>query len=151
MKSGKAYLRQKLVEFQLKIAELSHRLSEQADGSEKRRRDLYLGLFEILDAFENLEGTIEDREDQMDKPGRMLSKNIRAIHKKLVRLMTADDIVPMVFADDKARMDRCKIVETRSEPELAPETILEVFKNGYVDRSDDTVLRKAEVITVTDE
>lgn len=150
MKADKAYLRQKLIAFQLKIAELSHSLSEQQDRFEKKQKDHYLGLFEILDAFEILEETIESKEDQMDKPARMLCKNIRSIHKKLVRLIKVDHIVPMVFTDNSARMDHCKVIETRPEPELAPETILEVIKNGYINKSDGTVLRKAEVITVAD-
>lgn len=148
MKADKAYLRQKLIAFQLKIAELSHSLSEQQDRFEKKQKDHYLGLFEILDAFEILEETIESKEDQMDKPARMLCKNIRSIHKKLVRLIKVDHIVPMVFTDNSARMDHCKVIETRPEPELAPETILEVIKNGYINKLDGTVLRKAEVITV---
>lgn len=150
MKADKAYLRQKLIAFQLKIAELSHSLSEQQDRFEKKQKDHYLGLFEILDAFEILEETIESKEDQMDKPARMLCKNIRSIHKKLVRLIKVDHIVPMVFTDNSARMDHCKVIETRPEPELAPETILEVIKNGYINKLDGTVLRKAEVITVAD-
>ena len=72
MKADKAFLRQKLIEFQLKIAELTHSLSEQQVGFEKKQKDLFLGLFEILDAFENLEETIEAKKDQMDKPARML-------------------------------------------------------------------------------
>lgn len=150
MKADKAYLRQKLIAFQLKIAELSHSLSEQQDRFEKKQKDHYLGLFEILDAFEILEETIESKEDQMDKPARMLCKNIRSIHRKLVRLIKVDHIVPMVFTDNSARMDHCKVIETRPEPELAAETILEVIKNGYINKSDGTVLRKAEVITVAD-
>ncbi len=151
MKAHKSYLRQKLIEFQLKIAELSHSLSEQQDAFEKKQKDLYLGLFEILDAFENLEETIEAKKDQMDKSTRMLCKNIRSIHKKLVRLMKVDHIVPMVFADNRARMDHCKIVESRPEPELPAETVLKIIKTGYINPINGTVLRKAEVITVSNE
>lgn len=151
MKAEKAYVKQKLIEFQLKIAELGHRLSEQQDGFEKKQEDHYLGLFEILDAFEILEESIEDRKDQMDKPARMLCKNIRSIHRKLVRLMKVDDIVAMAFTDNNARMDHCIVVETRPDPELAAETIVKVVKNGYINKSDGTVLRKAEVITVSNE
>jgi len=53
----------------------------------------------------------------------------------------------MEFPENKARMDYCKIVDTRQEPELDNETIVSVVKNGYVNRQDGTVVRKAEVIT----
>ena len=62
--------------------------------------------------------------------------------------MKSGDIVKMEFPENKARMDYCKIVDTRQEPELDNETIVSVVKNGYVNRQDGTVVRKAEVITV---
>jgi len=151
MNENKAYLRQKFIEFQLKIAELNHDLSEQRKGFEKKQKDFYLGLFDILDAFENIEETIETKKDQMEKSVGMLMKNISTIHKKLVRLLKAHHIAPMVFDDNKARRDQCKIVDTRPEPGIADETILKIVKNGYIDASNGAILRKAEVITVVHE
>jgi hypothetical protein len=46
-----------------------------------------------LDASENIDDTIETQKDKFDKPARMLSKNIRAVHKKLIRLMKSGHIV----------------------------------------------------------
>ena len=77
--------------------------------------------------------------------------NTRSIHKKLVRLLKTDHIVPMEFAGNRARIDYCKVVETRPEPELADETILKVIKNGYINKLNGTVIRKADVITVSNE
>jgi len=148
MKSKKAFLKQKFIEFQLKIAELNRRLQETRDSFQQREENLMLELLTLLDAFENIEETIEAKQDGFDKSARMLSKNIRSIQKKLKRLLQAHDVVPMQFPDNMARIDRCKVLDTRFAPESKNEKILSVVKNGYIDKRDGKVLRKAEVITV---
>ena len=149
MKEKKDFLRKKLIEFQLKIAELSHALKEQEDTFRVREGELFTGLFEVLDAFENVEGTIKAKEDGMDKTARRLAKNVRSIRKKLVRLLKANNVIKMEFPDGRAGMDSCKVVDTRASDSLEDETILEIIKNGYINRNEDKVLRKAEVITVS--
>jgi molecular chaperone GrpE (heat shock protein) len=148
MKRKKELLREKFIEFQLEIAELGHALREQEQTLQAREKDWYLNLFDVLDAFENLDETIKAKEDCFDKTGRMLSKNIRSIHRKLIRLLKANHIVQIEFHDNKARMDYCKVVDTMESAGLRDETILSVVKNGYIDMQHNVVLRKAEVITV---
>lgn len=148
MKSEKAFLKQKFIEFQLKIAELNRCLRETRDSFQEREENLILELLTLLDAFENIDETIEAKQDEFDKSARMLSKNIRSIQRKLKRLLQAHDVVPMQFTDNIARIDYCKVVDTRTAPESKNETILSIVKNGYIDKRDGTVLRKAEVITV---
>lgn len=148
MKQEKEILRDKFIEFQVKIAELTFSLRKQEDAFLERERELYLHIFEVLDAFESLEETIRAKEESMDKTSRQLAKNIRAIHRKIMRMLKARHIVVMELPDHKARMDYCKVVEARESPDRENETILEIVKNGYVDEQKGTVLRKAEVITV---
>lgn len=148
MKKEKAFLREKFIEFQLKIAELTHALHEQEASFQAREKELNLNLLEILDAFENLNETIQAKEDEFDKTTRGLAKNVRAIYKKLIRLLKTNHIEQIEFQDNKARMDSCKIVDTREAADLDNETILSVVKNGYMDKEQGKVLRKAEVITV---
>ena len=45
-------------------------------------------------------------------------------------------------------METCKIIETREQPNLDDETVLEILKTGYINEQDGTVIRKADVITV---
>lgn len=148
MKKEKAFLREKFIEFQLKIAELTHALHEQEASFQAREKELNLNLLEILDAFENLNETIQAKEDEFDKTTRGLAKNVRAIYKKLIRLLKTNHIEQIEFPDNKARMDSCKIVDTREAADMDNETILSVVKNGYMDKEQGKVLRKAEVITV---
>ena len=148
MKAGKEFLKDKFIEFQRTIAELNHSRAEDRDMFQEKENALCLGLLDILDAFENIDETIEAKKDGFDKTARMLSKNIHSVHKKLIRLMKSGNIVKMEFPDNKARMNHCKIVDTREEPEMENEAIVAVVKNGYVNKQDGAVVRKAEVITV---
>ena len=73
-----------------------------------------LDFLEILDAFENLDETIQAKEADFDKTARFLAKNIRSIYRMLIRMLTARHIIRIEFPDSKARMDYCKIVEPKS-------------------------------------
>jgi len=149
MKAEKAFLREKLVEFQLKIAELTHALREQEEAFQSREKALYLGLFEVSDAFEALDENLSAKEETFDKTSQTLAKNVRSIRKKLIRLLRANHIVQIEFPDNsKARMDYCKVVDTRPAEDMENETILSVVKSGYINQEQGIVLRKAEVITV---
>ncbi|MCK5507908.1 MAG: hypothetical protein KAI50_05240, partial [Desulfobacterales bacterium] len=70
MSKKKEFLKEKFVGFQVKIAELTHALQEQKNSFQAREKDLYLNLFEILDAFENLDQTMLTKENQFDKTTR---------------------------------------------------------------------------------
>ncbi|MDL1968188.1 MAG: nucleotide exchange factor GrpE [Deltaproteobacteria bacterium] len=148
MRKKKEFLKEKLIAFQVKIAELTHALQEQENFFQARGKDLYLNLFEILDAFENLDQTMVAKESQFDKTTQRLSKNIRSIRKKLVRLLKTCHIVQIEFSNNIADIDYCKVVNTQEAADIPNETILSVVKNGYIDKNKKMVLRKAEVITV---
>lgn len=148
MKEKKAFLREKFITFQKKIAVLGHSLRQQEDAFQQRESSLCMGIFEILDALENIEESVGAREGEFDKPALRLAKNIRSVHKKLIRLLKTNDIVMMEFPDNIARMESCKVVETEESNSLKDETILSFVKNGYMRKDNGEVLRKAEVITV---
>ncbi len=150
-REGKAFLREKLIDFQVKIADLGHEMETRVRYFEDREQQFYLELFEILDAFEAVAAFIENKKETVDKTGRMLGKNIGSIHKKLYRLLKSRGIVKLTFSENKARMDQCKVIDTQPRPELDDETILSVVKPGYADKNSGRVIRKAEVITVSNQ
>ncbi|MBW2076770.1 MAG: nucleotide exchange factor GrpE [Deltaproteobacteria bacterium] len=137
-----------MVAFQLEIAELNQALREREHSYQAKEKELLLDFLEILDAFENLDETIQAKEADFDKTARLLAKNIRSIHRMLIRMLRARHIVRIEFPDNKARMESCKIVETQESADMENETILSILKNGYMDKQHNKVVRKAEVITV---
>lgn len=141
-------LREKLIGFQREIAELKRINKEQEEAAEQREQELLLGLFEVLDAFDNLEKNIRGKENLLNKIGQRFVKGTRAIQRKLVRLLRSRHIEPLKFPENKARIKQCKIIATQNDPALENEEIIFVEKKGYMDTERKRVLRKAEVVTV---
>ena len=151
MTTEKELLKQKIIDFQQKIAELKLINVQNQELSDKREKDSFLNLLDIMDAFTAIEKNLETKKDTLDKTAKMLGKNIFSIHRKLLRHFRSASIVQMEFPGKKATMEYCKIIETREHPDLENGTILEVVKNGYIIKQNDVVLRKAQVITVLNE
>ncbi len=141
-------LRDKLVAFQREIAELKRLRREEEEAYRCRELDLLTELFEVLDAFDSLEDNVRRRRQPLDKTSLSLVNNMRAVQRKLLRLLAGRNIVPLDFPDRRAKAEQCRIVETKRMPEKEDEEILAVLKKGYVDREENLVLRKAEVVTV---
>jgi molecular chaperone GrpE (heat shock protein) len=141
-------LREKLIGFQREIAELKQINKEQNEAAEQQKNELFLGLFEVLDAFDNLERNIQGKEEGLDKSGQRFVKSTRAIQRKLLRLLRSCHIEPLEFPDNKARMEQCKVIATQNDPAQENEEIISQEKKGYINTQRKQVLRKAEVVTV---
>lgn len=143
-----ALLREKLIGFQREIAELKRINREREEAAEQREQELLAGLFEVLDAFDNLEKNIRGKENFLDKIGLRFVKSTRAIQRKLLRLLRSRHVEPLEFPENKARREQCKIIATQNDPALENEEIISVEKKGYMDTERKRILRKAEVVTV---
>lgn len=149
MATEKEQLKEKLVEFQQTIAGLKLTLADQESMFLNRQKESLLGLLDLMDAFESIEKNLEAKKDSLDKTAKMLGRNVLSIHKKLGRHLNSAGIVKMEIPGNRATMELCKVLDTRKDPAFASETICEIVKNGYINKEDGTVLRKAEVITVS--
>ncbi len=148
MKKEKAFLRERFIFFQKKIATLGHALRAEETAHQEREESLLSGLFEVLDALENIDESTRKREDELDKPAKRLARNIRSVQKKLIRLLKAHQIVKMEFPDQTADMATCKVVDTEPSDTMQDHAIISIVKHGYIREDTGDVLRKAEVITV---
>ncbi|WP_446010324.1 nucleotide exchange factor GrpE [Candidatus Electrothrix sp.] len=151
-KGGKAapdvLLREKLIGFQREIAELKQINKEQKQAAEQGEQKLLLGLFEVLDAFDNLEKNIQDKEESLGKTGQRFVKSTRAVQRKLLRLLRSCHVEPLEFPDNKATMEQCKVIATQHDPARENEEIIAQERKGYINTERKQVLRKAEVVTV---
>jgi molecular chaperone GrpE (heat shock protein) len=144
----KIFLKNKIIEYLHEIVKLKQCLAEKEKQYFENNRELFLNLLEILDAFDNINETIETKKDSFNKTTFSLCRSFESIHKKLIRLLKENKICKIEFSDNKAHIDFCKIIETEERNDLEAETIISIIKNGYFDKKQNTILRKAEVITV---
>lgn len=66
MTTEKELLRQKIIEFQQTIAELKLTLAQKEELFDKNTKDSFLGLLDIMDAFETLENNLETKKDSLE-------------------------------------------------------------------------------------
>ena len=149
IKKEKDLLKDRFIEFQIEIAGLSKTVAEQEDAFERRQRELFVDIFDVLDAFENLKNAYGEKADTLDKTARRILKGARSIDLKLQRILKARKIVPIEFPDGKATIAHCRIVDTKPIPDAENERIISIEKRGYIDETRNLVLRKAEVVTVS--
>jgi molecular chaperone GrpE (heat shock protein) len=130
---------------------LKRHAREQEEATLRQERELFAELFEVLDLFDNIEKNIQSvqrKQGPLDKTSLALLNSLRAVRRKLLRLLSSRQILPLEFADGRAQMEQCRILETRPDPARLNEEILSIEKQGYVDARCGVVLRKAEVVTV---
>ncbi len=142
----KALLRDKLIGFQKNLVSLSRELEIEKELARNREDELYLKLAAVLDAFENVFNTVRDKEEALDKSTRRMLKSFQAINRKLVRILEENGVERLAFADGKAEVGSCKIVDTQAMEDAQDGTIVTVIRSGY--RRGERILRPAEVITV---
>lgn len=139
-------LKDKLVDFQKEIIELSSTNRKQTKQFQDAEDHLLLDVVAVMDAFENVFAHLETKEPTFDKTAQRAMNSFRSIYRKLARVLEDKGVAPVEFRDGRAQMEWCQIVETKCAPGQAEGTILAMIKRGY--RRGDRVLRPAEVITV---
>ena len=144
---AKQYINQKLIDFQKKIADVTFTLNSLQSERDTRERELFLEIIEVLDAFENVSHTLDGKGPIEDKSAQRAVKSFQAIQKKIMRLLSRRDIEQIQFPKDKAVFGLCKVVDTKTAPEMENETILSIVRKGYKRKAGE-VIRPAEVITV---
>lgn len=142
----KARLKDKLIGFQTEIIELSQTLQTERKRGQEQQERLFLELFEVLDACENIFNNMADKEETLDKSSRRMLKSFRAVYRKLLRLLEEQGVKMIEFQDGMCTIGLCKVLETRPDADREEGEIIAVVRNGY--RSKQRVLRPAEVITV---
>ncbi len=148
MKIKKEFLKNKIINFQLKINRLNKNLAEQKNKYENKENEYIINLLELLDAFEILNENIKEKEEFLDKSALMLLRNVKAIQNKVLHFLKANNICSIEFNNNKAKIECCKIIDTRQDSAKDNETILSIIKKGYVNIETNKIIRKAEVITV---
>lgn len=144
---AKEFIRHKLIDFQKKIADLSFKVASLQNGHWQWEKKLYLDLFEVLDSFENVFQSLEEKEPEWEKSAQMAMKSFRSIYKKILRLLSHRGIEQIEFPDNKAVFGLCKVVETKVAPGKQNEQIISVLRKGYIKKGGE-VIRPADVITV---
>ena len=150
----KQLLKNKLIEFQLEIVALRQQLNDKDNLLQKNKRHSSLTLIELIDSFENIFVTLDNKlsseninEEQVNKTNTRGIKSCRAVLRKIKRNLEDDGINIIELADNIAQPGLCKIVETQRDTHHENGFIIEIVKDGY--QRGENVIRPSEVITVS--
>jgi len=142
----KERLKDKLIALQQQRLALSQEIEAQNKQFHEQQDKLFLDLVGLLDSFENIFNAMQAHEATLDKSAKRALKSFRGFYRKLLRTLEESGIERIEFADGKAEIGLCKIIDTQALPDAEEGTVLSVIRHGY--RRGDRILRPAEVITV---
>ena len=141
-------LKEKLVDFQREISRLSLNLKNERNRFETDRKSLLLGYIELLDRIERIEQYQVEETTSPETTLQALTNGIAALKRKISSLLSSNGIEKITFPENRAVRETCRIVDTMADSSKRNETIVEIVRNGYTNNSDNSVLRKADVITI---
>ena len=148
MSAPEELLRQKLVDFQRALATQKKERAEQADAAARRADALLLQLVELADTLGTIERNAQEQSEEPAETAARLLRNLASVKGKILRALKKEGVERIEFPDNKAVMELSKILDTQAAPGREDASILEVVKEGYLDKASGKVLRKAELITV---
>lgn len=147
----KILLKKYFIGFQRKIIEVKNELDTRSRKFRKDESEFCLDCLEIVDAFENIFTHIKEKEkassalEPVESSIKKMVMNFESIYRKMLRLLEARGVTPMVFENGVAQMGLCKVISTVENLDRPKGEIVQVIKKGYLKNGE--VLRLAEVIT----
>jgi molecular chaperone GrpE len=129
---------------------LSQTVREQSQQHNSQQEVLFLELLEVADAMALLlrytnsmnENSVPHGNDR--QPAIAIAKSLTSIQKKLLGVLDKRQVTPIEPTNDAIDFATCRVVDQEVRPELAPQTITQVVRQGF--RWHDRVLRPTEVI-----
>ena len=108
-----------------------------------------VALLEVLDGFERVFANVHRREAEVTPPMRAWIDNFRTVHRLLGRALRDQGVTPIETPTREFDPRWHTAAETVVDGSLAPGTIVEEIKRGYVWHRQ--VLRKTEVVVVRED
>lgn len=146
----KTFLKNRMLEFQREISSLKKALADMENSCEDRVAELQLKFIEVLDSLENIENNSREKaaDGLLDAQAVKMLKSIVSVKNRTARMLKACNVEKIEFPEGRAVREHSIIVDTQPSPAQENETILEVVKEGYLNRKSNRTIRKAELITV---
>lgn len=125
---------------------LSQSLREQAQQQKSEDEILFLELLEVVDAMAALikYSTSNHPIDNANPASIAITKSLKSIQKKTIGILAKRQVIAIELPEDKLNFETCRVVDHEVRPDLPPQTIVQVMRQGF--RSGDRILRPTEVI-----
>lgn len=141
-----AYLGSDVEDLLNKLAKAEHDLQMENEAHEKEMRKILLGIINVMDSFNRVFASVDQKPDLVTKQMKKWLGNFRTIKKLLKQLLQKKGVSRIENLDegfDPVWHTAVEVVEDETKPEGA---IVEEEKPGYV--WNNLVLRKSAVVVV---
>jgi molecular chaperone GrpE len=125
---------------------LSQSLRDQTQQQKSENEILFLELLEVVDAMNALikYSTSSNPIDNTHPSTTAITKSLKSIQKKTIGILAKRQVTAIELPEDKLNFETCRVVDQEVRPDLPPQTIVQVMRQGF--RSGDRILRPIEVI-----
>ena len=110
------------------------------------RKKVFLNVLQILDTFERAESIIKERNLDASDDSKKSIERLLTAKKKTLSILEKHGITKIVFDNNIAKDEYCKIVDVEPDNNHPNNFILSIEKEGYLINQE--LLREAEVIVV---
>jgi molecular chaperone GrpE len=127
---------------------LAQTLRDQQQHSSSESEVLFLELLEVVDAMELLlryaDSVHKDTRENDRAASLAVAKSLKSIQKKLLGVLSKRQVHGIAPPADRLDFETCRVVDQEIRPELSPQTITQVVRQGFC--WGNRILRPTEVI-----
>lgn len=146
MKESVNELEQIIVQNLKSINLLKNEVERKENEKHDLLKDISLNIIDILDSFERIEESINEKEyNKIDEVNKTINR-YRTIQKKLLSLLQKYGVTKIEFPDNRLIVGLCEVVETEADIAKKNDEIISVIRNGYIRGNE--LIRPAQIIVV---
>lgn len=146
MKESVNELEQIIVQNLKSINLLKNEVERKENEKHDLLKDISLNIIDILDSFERIEESINEKEyNKIDEVNKTTNR-YRTIQKKLFSLLQKYGVTKIEFPDNRLIVGLCEVVETEADIAKKNDEIISVIRNGYIRGNE--LIRPAQIIVV---
>jgi len=146
MKESVNELEQIIVQNLKSINLLKNEVERKENEKHDLLKDISLNIIDILDSFERIEESINEKEyNKIDEVNKTINR-YRTIQKKLLSLLQKYGVTKIEFPDNRLIVGLCEVVETEADIAQKNDEIISVIRNGYIRGNE--LIRPAQIIVV---
>jgi len=129
-----------------KLAKAEHDLQMKNEAHEKEMRKVLLGIINVMDSFDRVFVSVEQKQDLITKQMKKWLSNFRTIEKLLKQLLRDKGVSRIENLDEGFDPEWHTAVEVVEDETKTEGTIVEEEKPGYV--WNNIILRPSEVVVI---
>lgn len=125
---------------------LKDQLDRLNTAKEDEQKAWVLAIIGILDSFERVEQGLLEKGIQENEEGMKIMKRYGSVEKKLIYLLEKHNVMKIELPENRLVLGLCEVVDTEPDASKAPDTIISIDRNGYIQGQE--VIRAAQVTVV---